>query len=77
MTVICPARVALTNRSTARAPATGCPPRPGREVKSGLMANLNELVGDLEVLDARGDAVPLGSTWSGRPVVLVLIRHFG
>ncbi len=31
----------------------------------------------LEVLDPDGAAVPLGSLWRDRSVVLALVRHFG
>ena len=31
----------------------------------------------LEVVSPDGDAVPMGTLWRDRPVVLVLVRHFG
>jgi hypothetical protein len=31
----------------------------------------------MTVLDERGAAVPLGSQWTRRPVVLTFVRHFG
>jgi hypothetical protein len=34
-------------------------------------------LGQLTVLDETGAAVRLGGFWSGRPVVLALVRHFG
>lgn len=36
-----------------------------------------ERLQDLEVLDGNGAGVRLGALWAERPVVLVLIRHFG
>ena len=40
------------------------------------MTEVNRLEA-LEVLTPDGDPVPLGSLWRDRPVVLVLVRHFG
>jgi hypothetical protein len=31
----------------------------------------------IDVLDAEGRTVRLGSLWDGRPVLLAMIRHFG
>lgn len=31
----------------------------------------------IEVLDPTGRALPLGSFWRERPIVLALVRHFG
>lgn len=32
---------------------------------------------ECQVLDLAGEAVEVGTLWSERPVVLVLIRHYG
>lgn len=40
------------------------------------MESLSSLSGQ-SVLDPEGRAVPLGSLWSNRPVVLALVRQFG
>jgi hypothetical protein len=34
-------------------------------------------LGDVEVKDAEGAAVRLGSLWADRPAVLVWVRQFG
>ncbi len=31
----------------------------------------------LTVLDAKGEAIELGTLWRERPAVLVFVRHFG
>jgi hypothetical protein len=31
----------------------------------------------IEILDAEGAAVTVGSAWADRPALLVFIRHFG
>lgn len=41
------------------------------------MTNLSDAVGTLAVLDRAGNEVPLAPLWAERPVVLVLVRHFG
>jgi peroxiredoxin len=41
------------------------------------METLNRSTADLEILTPDGEPVRLGSLWVERPVVLVLIRHFG
>ncbi len=32
---------------------------------------------DIELADEQGRPVRLGTLWSGRPVVLAFVRHFG
>ena len=41
-----------------------------------VMESTNRL-GNLEVLDARGQPVPLASVWRERTAVIALVRHFG
>ena len=36
-----------------------------------------ERLAGMELLDADGRSVRLGSLWRERPIVLVFIRHFG
>jgi len=31
----------------------------------------------VELLDPRGESIPLGGLWRDRSVVLALVRHFG
>ena len=41
---------------------------------------MNQTVQDLaavDVLDASGASLKLGSFWEDRPVILAMIRHFG
>jgi hypothetical protein len=34
-------------------------------------------LGEVEVLTPAGETVRLGTTWEGRNILLVMIRHFG
>lgn len=41
------------------------------------MEHLDERIAGLEILTPAGEAVRLGSLWAERPLLLVLMRHFG
>ncbi|MDA0269998.1 MAG: peroxiredoxin-like family protein [Chloroflexi bacterium] len=41
------------------------------------METLDQATSELEILTPDGESVRLGSVWAERPVVVVLLRHFG
>lgn len=43
----------------------------------GMDDLLAAALAQMTVLDETGTAVPLGSFWAKRPVVLAFVRHFG
>ncbi len=42
----------------------------------GVLTRADDLA-RMNVLDERGEPVPLGSLWRDRTAVLVFVRHFG
>jgi len=51
--------------------------RSGAGYNDGVDDLLAAALGQITVLDETGTAVPLGSFWATRPVVLAFVRHFG
>ena len=51
--------------------------RIGAGYNDGVDDLLAAALAQMTVLDETGTAVPLGSFWAKRPVVLAFVRHFG
>jgi len=51
--------------------------RIGAGYNVGMDDLLAAALAQMAVLDETGAAVPLGSFWTKRPVVLAFVRHFG